>query len=241
MGNFQKSILGYIAVVAAILSLGIGMSLMDGPSDASLRDRVVKLVNDEGHQCSGEQVIAPSGVSYILTAAHCKVLERSDGQIEVINERGKHLLRRVLAESPSADLLLLEGMPAVKGIKIAKYSFFKEPVRTFTHGLGMDTYRTDGALIQEREIDVPIFPIIDEASLVYCRSMPKFKMVEMMEGGYCMLSVSMTFSTAFIAPGSSGGMVVNDEGKLVGVVSAGGMGYSIFVPLREIRAFLAGY
>lgn len=209
------------------------------PSNKFIRSRVVKLVSDKG-SCSGEQVKAPSGVSYILTAAHCRVLEK-DGQIIAQTESGHSLPRRVIAEDGASDLLLLEGLPGVEGLEIARSAPANTLIRTFTHGHGFDTYETAGVLVQEFQVLIPISMIYDDASKAACVSQAKYKAFETVFGTYCVMDVAETVTTAFISPGSSGGPVVDGWGRLVGVVSAGGEGYGFLVRLSDIRKFIGNY
>lgn len=228
----------------ALIAVGIALGIvaLNLNSEAHLRDRSVMLVSKLG-SCSGEQVRAPSGIDYILTAGHCGVLA-VNGSIEVITESGKHLQRRVIAEDPKSDLLLLEGLPSLKGLEIANKSERFQHVRTFTHGKGMKTYKTEGELIQDDHLDVILSLMGEEGSADKC-DMPKQKIEEIevfiFKLKACCLSVDETITTALIVPGSSGGMVVDDGGKLVGVASASAGPFGALVRLKDIRKFLTAY
>lgn len=213
------------------------------PSEAYLKSRVVKLQSIRG-SCSGEQVRAPSGVDYILTASHCKVLE-VDGSIDTVTEDGRVLSRRIIAEDPNSDLMLLEGLPNLQGIDMASASFPGEHIKTYTHGRGLDTYKTEGFIIQRRKIQIDLFIIDhDEKNEEDCK-MPKHRIYE--GGGFfgvfeiCSMVVEEEFITAMVVPGSSGGLVVDNGGYLVGIVSAGSGEFGLIVPLKEIRSFLNNY
>lgn len=225
------------------LSLGAFIYLSGGKSDDAIRARVVRLVSDHS-MCSGEQIQAPSGENYVLTAAHCKAIAQ-DGSMKVITEDGKTLQRKIIAEDPESDLLLLEGLPGVKGLKIAGYSYFRQYVRTFTHGSNMDTYETEGRLVQKRHIEVPLSMLDTPEAEEACKSMPKNKVQEfdlvLWKIKVCMLSIDEIASTAGTMPGSSGGAVVDASGDVVGVVSAGGDGFSWFVSLADIKQFTNSY
>lgn len=224
----------FVGILAGIMAF----SFTGGPSDAQIRSRIVRIVSDKG-MCSGEQVRAPSGQDYILTAGHCDGLKSSDGKYNVITEDGKTLSRREVAEDPNSDLLLLEGIPGVRGLDIGKYTWQGETVRTFTHGSNFDTYKTEGQLIQLKMISIPLFPVESDSDAARC-STAKLKLYP--NYGICALQVVEQASTAFIAPGSSGGAIVDSSGDLVGVASAGdGVGFFYFVTLLDIRSFLNNY
>lgn len=224
-----------------LLAVVVWAATANAPDDEQwLRQRSVKLVSDHG-SCSGEQVRATSGVDYILSAGHCSVLKDEAGNIKVITESGKELSRRVIAEDPNSDLLLIEGLPGLKGLPLAKSVTVSQHIRTFTHGGGLDTYKTEGELIQDQKVKILISPIFSEDDREACAKLPKYRIADLGFVQACALDVMETVSTASIIPGSSGGMVVDDSGELVGVVSAsdGKMGY--FVRLSDIRTFVNSY
>ena len=222
--------------IALAIALGITLhNYLSSPSEHTLRGKVVKLSSPRG-SCSGEQIRAPSGVDYILTAAHCRVLE-VDGQIHVKTEDGRELERRVISEDPNADLMLLEGVPGLQGLDIAKSDSVADNIRTFTHGKGLSTYRTEGVIIEDRMLDIEVSMISSPEDAAKCASMPKYIAQE----DACIMHTMGTMVTAMVVPGSSGGMAVNESGELIGVVSAGNDHFGILVPLSEIQAFIHSY
>ena len=230
-----------------IVALGLMLAVMFKPSHKSedyFYSRTVKLLGN-GRFCSGEQVQAPSGESYILTAAHCRPLADKDGVVDVIKEDGTHIPRKVVLEDKASDLLLLEGLPGIRGLEIAKHVYPHQHVRTYTHGRAYNTYKTEGVIIQDQQVDILIRPIQSLEDQQMCESMPKYKVKDVdsffgpVKG--CFMEVSETLTTAFITHGSSGGMVVDDDGRLVGVVSAGDDLYGCLVQLDDIKAFLKGF
>jgi len=230
----KRCIIIALALIAAIMAPMLGTV-----SERSLRNRVVKLKAARG-SCSGEQVRAPSGESFILSAGHCSLLADASGSITVELESGAEIQRKIIAEDPKSDLLLIEGIPGMRGIDIAKSAGPGTLVRTFTHGAGYKTYKTSGELVQESHLNI----FFGEGA---CPSKaPKFKEIniEIFPGlilSACLLSVTEMTMTAMIVPGSSGGMVVDSAGALVGVVSAGDGKFGQIVLLSDIQAFLAGY
>lgn len=233
--------------VGLLTMLGLLLGFFGGgagaKSDSYIRNRVVKLQSSRG-SCSGEQVRAPSGQSYILTAGHCRALEDASGSIEVVLDNKKTLMRKVIAEDKFSDLLLLEGLPNVDGLELAKEWRPNQDVITYTHGRGFDTYTTRGLLVQYEDILINAGSIQTAEDQQHCESMPKFKTMGGWFGSVCVLQVTEVVTTAAIVPGSSGGAVLDSNGDMVGVVSAGdGQGglFGYLVPLHDMRRFLSGY
>lgn len=210
-------------------------------SDFYARERAVKLKSAKG-SCSGEQIEAFSGDTYILTAAHCRMLSEDGVSIKVITENGAVLMRKIIAEDSKSDLLLLEGIPNLSGIPLATSAKRLEYVKTFTMGKGFDTFKTEGVLIGVNEAAAIIGLVGDKGNA--CED-PKYKIVNVNEYGQdfavCVLQVKEMTTTASISPGSSGGMVLNSTSELVGVVSMGDGTFGYLVTIEDIRAFLAGY
>lgn len=229
-------------VLAMIITLGLTRCMSEGPKD--VYKQVVKLESSRG-SCSGEQVVAASGLTYILTAAHCRVLEEG-GSITAKTDDGRELKRRIIQVDDKSDLMLLEGIPSLSGLTIAQESHARDHVETFTHGSGYPTYRTDGVIVGDTEVKF-IIDIIDSPEAAAKCSGGTFLIDSVMtifgEVKVCVFSATETITTAFITPGSSGGPVVNDKHELVGVVSAGDSEHKFgyLVRLKDIRAFLANY
>lgn len=227
-----------IAIISSLLLLCIGMTSCMPKSDSYIRSRIVRLHSDHG-MCTGEQVRAPSGRDYVITAGHCDILIK-DGKIHADLEDGRKMNLRVLEESDEYDLMLLEGVPSMQGLDLASVSHARDYVKTLTHGRDFPTYRTEGVLVGERRIQVLLNPLLTEEDEAKCRG-PKNEIVDIVFAKVCILNEDTTATTAFIVPGSSGGGAYNSDGDLVGVASAIGEGFGFLVRLQDIRSFLHNY
>lgn len=226
------------ATIAAAIAL---VFIFSPPSRSELASKVVKLRGVNGGQCSGSQVRAPSGVSYILTAAHCRPLANAEGLIEVERQDGRKIARKVLAEDDSSDLLLLEGIPGLKGLDIAKsVSRNGERLFSLTHGGGMAIWGSEGETVGELHIDI----LIGFERCTAKGSKYAYKDIEVgwgIKAPACVLSVDEMVTTLRLIPGSSGGMIVNRWGQLVGVCSSGSSAFTNLVLLQDIRRFIESY
>lgn len=200
------------------------------------RDKVVKLMSPKG-MCSGEQVKAPSGQSYILSAGHCRKLIDADGFFTVETEDKRILKRKMIAEDAESDLLLIEGLPNLEGLQIAQSIAPGDKVTTLTHGNNFATYKTEGVIIQGERVQIPMSIPSNDEETIACGVMPK----QHLDDGYCILDVWEVISTAMVVPGSSGGAVLDKHMELAGVVSAGGEGFGAFVTLSDIQKFIKNY
>ena len=213
-------------------------------SDDAIRARVFKLKGESG-MCTAEQVKGgDSGKDFVLTAAHCRSQVGANGYATLQDDTGKLHHVKFIAEDPTSDLMLLEGVPGVSGFEIAGGMTKHEHVRSFTHGSDYETFKTEGEIIQPVTQSIPIAGVTTKAEREAC-SLPKhsIQVIASLFGPrtVCVVSLVNIATTLMIVPGSSGGPAVNDEGQLVGVASATGGGFGFLVPLKDIQRFLAGY
>lgn len=188
----------------------VGISFIKPDTDAYIRERVVKLEGPNGI-CSGFIVVASSGKSYVMSAAHCLQVGAIDGKIVVITENEERYSVAVSKVDSMKDLLLLESPNATKGFQVADQVHKHEKVHTMSHGGDMPSHRTDGELLKEMDIWTGgLFPLHE-----------------------------MT-STAIVRQGSSGGVVLDEDEHVVGVISLlMYMNFSAFVTLADIQVFLS--
>lgn len=231
----MKAMISFVVLLAVAFCVGAHRSAVKS-SDLYIRDRVVKLTGG-GIQCTGIVIEAPSHKSYILTAAHCRPMVKS-GKITAITEDGEVNIVDFIAEDPASDLMLLGGIQDLDGIEVGEFEYNYQPVHTLTHGAGKPTYRTDGMLLEAAQSQVAVYRISSDDERKACQSQFKLEIMDSFWGEMCIMSTVQYSSTADIVPGSSGGPVLNNNGDLVGIVSAYDGKFSYFVTLRDIRSFL---
>lgn len=207
-------------------------------SDSYLRTRVVMLQGDRG-RCSAVQVKAPSGKVYTLSAAHCRDIVSKGNIIEGVMDDGQVFKLEVLEVSRKDDLMLLtSGTP--HSIDIAKILEKHTKIHTMTHGRGLPSHRSDGELLLEQTVRLPMYSIDTDAKMVQCLAdgnEPTFIMFS--EYPECVSNLLVMLSTAKVRPGSSGGAAVNTNNELIGIVSiSDGDSISGLVPLRIIQEFM---
>jgi S1-C subfamily serine protease len=229
----MKKLLNKKVSIAFAVAL-VMSSLLFSCNSINPRRSVVKLIGN-GHKCSGEQVVVSSGHQYILTAGHCIVLANNLNTITVHTEDGRIIERSIIADDPNSDLLLLEGVPNLPALELANSDYPTEHVRTFTHGAGFETYKTEGELIEKHVIQI-------QMNLGVCvKDLPKYKNTIGALFPTCVFEAEFYITNARATHGSSGGLVVNDNNKLVGVISAGNDDFTLIVPIDSIHKFLDNY
>lgn len=201
-----------------------------------IRSRVIELKGN-GALCSGIQVHSPKGGDYILSAAHCSELAK-DGIIYASSDEHRFIPRHVVEIQSDTDLMLLEGMPDMKGIAIADAAPMHRVYQAYTHGNGQSTHRADGEYLEEKQIEVLKDIVMNDEEQKKCEAEPKQRVAD---GIYCVHEYTMVVTTIHVEPGSSGGPVVNNKDELTGIVSSANSYFSNMVPLHYIQAFLSAY
>lgn len=201
-----------------------------------IRSHVIQLESAVG-MCTGVQVHTPKGEDLILSAAHCKELEQ-DGVIYASIDGGRRIPRHIVDVNKETDLMLVEGMPHLKGIEIASSAPLHRTYQAYTHGRGEATHRADGEYLEEKTVEVMVDVVIEEEERKKCEEQPHQRIAE---GMYCVRGYNMVVTTIKVEPGSSGGPVVNDNDELVGIVSSSNSFFSNMVPLHSVADFIAPY
>lgn len=263
-----KKAVTLIIVAATIGSMGLLAANAPTLHKAWLRgnvgSRVVKLVAiDKLGQIrgggTGFQVVAPSGVSYLLTNAHvCEAFP--EGSVNAQLGDGRIMPRRILEISDRTDLCLVEGIPGMDGLKLASNVDIGQTLALIGHPVLQPLSISLGDIVGQGIEEFPYAPIApsdmsdrerarypDLMSEAECKSKPKFKVKEMEtffgSVPICVLSIQAYKTTIIAFPGNSGSPVVNFWGNLSGVLYAGNgrTNWGLVVPLESIKEFLAPY
>ena len=103
------------------------------------------------------------------------------------------------------------------------------------------TYRTDGEMLKDEVLEFPMFKVTDQASFTKCTAVSNQHIAfSTADGLLCVIKLECTMSSAQIVPGSSGGPVVDEAGRLVGIASNTDGVISGLVPLPDIHNILKG-
>src|SRR5665213_677041 len=142
----------YTVAIALILTLAFGSLKLPDLYNQYLRQHVgskVYTIRDslKSGGGTGFAVKAPSGESYILTNDHVCNVSSDKQTVLVSSEDGANLRRRIIAHDEDSDLCLVEGMPGVEGLKVAKSDPLRgETLNVIGHPRLMPLHLSTGAV-----------------------------------------------------------------------------------------------
>jgi hypothetical protein len=261
MGLYYAAVV-VIAPATFIAMCGVLYLYITNPNPAKVlkdnREYVVQMVYSKGeehsHLGTGFYVQAPSGSVYILTNRHiCMVSD--DGYVSIRDYKTQRPIRRRIIEMyGDHDLCLVESLPGRAGLQMAESvdtgqlihsigypimealevstGMFKayQPIQIIV-GANMKKGKCYGSAYTEKKIKVPV-EFDEEAGEIVEADMK-----------VCVFEALSVVSSLRVFPGSSGSPIVDEYGKLVGVIFAYQLpaAWGWAVPLYEVQNFLAPY
>lgn len=189
---------------------------------------------------TGFYVQTPSNKTYILTNAHVCSLKK-DGVVYIHDaDEIRALPARVLEESAFTDLCLIESPTHSKRGLVVGDEVLGKIVYTIGFPLLMPVTLSQGELIGTQVVQVM------DAEDKECNK-PKNKQAEVDFGFFkftvCVIEVNAYLSNIPTLPGNSGSPLVDQYGKVIGVVFAGNSiaNWGLMITLKDVKEFLKPY
>lgn len=226
-------------VILSLILILTGLStiphIQSAATEKYVRDRVVWLASLQG-MCSGFQAHV-GDIDVVVSAAHCSMLRSPEGNIMGRFDGQIPIPLQILFIDEEHDLMVLEGLPNRKGLEIADHTDLFRLYTSYTHGEMKPTWRADGVMYSENEhILVGVMPVMSADDEKKCLKNPKNKIDK--EASWCVTERDEMISSIYAEPGSSGGVVVNSQGQVVGVINIKTPSGSGIVPLKYLRSIL---
>ena len=216
---------------------------------------------------TGSAVKAPSGQTYILTNDHVCEVSKDKVSVLVTDEEGNAMRRRIIAHDENSDLCLVEGMPGVEGLSVARSAPVRGDILNIIgHPHLMPLTLSKGEYIAPQDVSTLSGPIamqnpdtgvweqydVTKGGILpeQCQ-MAKNKQVDIdipvfiftIKVKLCIVVIHDAYATnAIILPGNSGSPVVNALGQIEGVAFAGNeANWGFMISLADIQSFLKNY
>lgn len=206
--------------------------------------QTVMMLNPDNENSGGTgfAVRSLSGKLYTVTNAHvCNITDKS----YLLAARGGVKLRLQIIEIlEEADLCILQGIPFMKGLKVADALSLFEGVYVVGHPRLQPINMTAGWV--RTRVYVPIAYCNIASSKLRVQVLPdrrkNAKPLLDFEDASCIKEMDSIMTNNDSQPGNSGSAVLNDRGEVVGVLFAGDSnGTSLIVPLNYLHALLSAY
>jgi S1-C subfamily serine protease len=205
---------------------------------------------------TGFAVQAPSGQSYVVTNSHvCEGVLRQTAdpaanQVIVVTPTGP-MVRRILQNSDTTDLCIIEGIPGVTGLQLGEMLMNGEFAFVVGHPLLRPLTVTRGEIVGKMDVTILDHFMEDGEDDAKC-SKPKnlilhteidfFGIIKIPVKVCLVITKAATMTTATIFPGNSGSPLVDWMGNIVGVAFASdNTNWGIAVSLSDLRSFLSHY
>lgn len=239
-----KSRLFHIATTILIgIILGIGLAKFAGRTNPT--KSVAYITNsEETSGGTGFHVRGPSGTMYLVTNGHVCSGVSKDGIVYVrMADSDMATPRRVIQESPTTDLCLVEPMPQAEALSIADTDPDSDTkLEAFGHPRLLPVTHTEGRAIAEMILRV-LVQLNPEPGTC---NMPKNEIINIpMFFGIipaCIIKVRAIQTTVAILPGSSGSPILDLSGKVRGVAFASDETmWAAMIPVTALKDFLTHY
>jgi S1-C subfamily serine protease len=203
---------------------------------------------------TGFSVETPSGGKVIVTNDHVCEAFAEEGKIALILKDKSKVIRSVIMTSETADLCLIEGVPSLPALKLAKNKPKPaDDVWVVGYPLSHSMNFSKGKKIGELDIDIAVWSNTTPEKEAKCNASPKRRSIKiplMMLGfqigelNICVeTNKNVTEMNAFIFPGNSGSPVVDTNGYVVGVafVKNDKSNFGFAVSLDELKTLLKNF
>lgn len=264
-----KRYLKPLALILACFTLFTSILCYPAAQQAWMRHKVASHVFEvkgtkDGGGGTGFQVVAPSGISYIITNSHvCEhSLKDANSKNLLLVQKGEHAMkRRVLEIDGYSDLCIIEGWPGMEGLKLGAESHIGDRVFAVGHPLLGPLTMTSGEVNDFVQVEIVhhVLPSKDKAQNKALRAsdepcdMPKMEVKNQVlyflgfpvgAANMCMTKETNAISTNVeIYPGNSGSPLVDKWGRVVGVVFANNLEthWGFAVNLDHLQGFLKDF
>jgi S1-C subfamily serine protease len=241
----MKKFIIVLAIVAVYLFIGT-QALSQSQIFALGAAQTVKIVNPDNEDSGGTgfAVRTPSGKLYTMTNAHVCAITK--GSFMLAKYGNKKLRLQIISISDTTDLCLLEAIPELSGLELAGRVDMYDGVYLVGHPMLQPISITAG-WVRGRGF-TPVGYCNVKAKLqvlpseqVNRNNLPGF-LQNLFDEVDCVRLMDSVMTNNYSLPGNSGSAVLNENGKVIGVLFAGdGRNTSLMVPLDLIHEFLVGF
>ena len=231
-------------IIFALISCGNSQAPREELGERLLKEaapRIFTLTPPSAGNHGGTGFLAkmPSGRTLMVSNRHvCEVAENGLIAAHYPDNPSRSTVIKVIESSSVTDLCLLEGIPGIEGMPVAKFYNPKKRIAVVGHPRLQPATFTEGYAYSRETVKA-----MEPVSAKECKQ--KIESIDTLFGPIpvCVEELEAWKSTVVILPGSSGSPVFNAEAEIVGVMFAGEeeTHWGIFVPIEDLKAFISIY